>query len=381
MGCGRSAGALAATLALLLLGALVVNPPAHARAADSEVVSLEQFRAGLPRLQQLVSACEESVKACEPSRVGPDEEVHLSPAADGLNRSGSGSDSSGPDAGFTVHWQWLRDSLTPPHPDPDAEPARQAELRTAAARLDEIARESAVPGASANQQQSFARAQATLRDVLAQPEFRDIEEVTWWDRLKSRLLQMLAALFGGVGRLGKAVPWLGKLLEWLLFAGAAAGLLAFFLRNLSRQRVRVAMGAPIVQKRGWDLEATDWAERAERHAASSEWRDGVHCLYWAAIVLLESQRAWRHNPTRTPREYILLLPTGSTRQVALRRLTRILERVWYGLHDATPEEYAQARELYEGLAAGAEIAGLPDEPGPSGTGSRPATAADAAGIA
>jgi hypothetical protein len=76
-------------------------------------------------------------------------------------------------------------------------------------------------------------------------------------------------------------------------------------------------------------------------------------LYWAAIVLLEARRAWRHNPTRTPREYVRLLKPGSARQRALRGLTQVFERVWYGLREADAAEYARAREMYEALVADA----------------------------
>jgi hypothetical protein len=130
------------------------------------------------------------------------------------------------------------------------------------------------------------------------------------------------------------------------------GVLAFLLRTFNRQRLRVSMAGDALVNTPWDREATDWARLAEAHAAAGEWRDAVHCLYWAAIVSLESRRAWRHNPTRTPREYLRLLQPGSPQHLGLRGLTRIFERVWYGLRDARAEEYTEARRLYEALAAG-----------------------------
>jgi hypothetical protein len=72
-------------------------------------------------------------------------------------------------------------------------------------------------------------------------------------------------------------------------------------------------------------------------------------------VLLESRRAWRHNPTRTPREYVRLLKPGSAQQQGLRKLTQIFERVWYGLRDADESEYAEARALYERVASSAAV--------------------------
>jgi hypothetical protein len=119
----------------------------------------------------------------------------------------------------------------------------------------------------------------------------------------------------------------------------------------------VALGDGALKASAWENEAEDWAKGAAEHAEAGEWREAVHCLYWAAIVLLESRRAWRHNPTRTPREYVRLLQPGSAQQMGLRKLTQIFERVWYGLRDAGAGEYAEARALYERLEAGEGVSG------------------------
>jgi hypothetical protein len=96
-------------------------------------------------------------------------------------------------------------------------------------------------------------------------------------------------------------------------------------------------------------EPDDWARMAEQAAAAGDWREAVHCLYWASITLLEGRRAWRHNPTRTPREYVRLLKPGSSQQQGLRRMTQIFERIWYGHRDAEAEVYAQAHACFETL--------------------------------
>ncbi len=328
------AGAGFVALALLLLAC-----PAIARAAELMPVSPAQFRADVTRLQGVVAACTQSAAACDPAQVGADESV--------------GDTAKG---GFVMHWQWLRDSLDHAR---TTKGNRAATLNDASARLSEIAQESepkAAAGADAGAGQSFGPARAAATAILARAEFQAAKEPTWWDRQKAKLWQWLAQFFDGVGRLGSAAPWLGRLLEWLLFTGAAVGLLFFLLRNVARQRLRVALGAGGVQATAWDRESTDWSRLAEEHAAVGQWRDAVHSLYWAAIVLLEARRAWRHNPARTPREYVRLLRAGSAQHKALRGLTQIFERVWYGLREAGAEEYARARGLYDQLAAGADTA-------------------------
>jgi hypothetical protein len=194
--------------------------------------------------------------------------------------------------------------------------------------------------------------------VLQRPEFQRELVNSWWENKKQQLGNVLGHIFAKVARVGHAVPWLAKALEWTLFGGAAVGLLLFVMRELRRQRLHVSLSGA-VKAEAWTREADDWSQRAEEFAKAAEWREAVHCLYWAAIVLLESRRAWRHNPTRTPREYVGLLRAGSAQQQTLRGLTQIFERAWYGLREVDGQQYAQARELYDGLmsasAAGSSL--------------------------
>jgi len=196
---------------------------------------------------------------------------------------------------------------------------------------------------------NFAHERAVADEVLRRPEFQRNESETWWDRKKRQLLEMLVRLFSQVTRLGRAAPWLVRTLQWTFFGGAAVGLLVFLIRQMARQRLRVSLADGAVKAEAWTREASDWAERAQAFANDHAWREAVHCLYWAAIVLLESRRAWRHNPTRTPREYVRLLKAGSAQQEGLRKLTRTFERTWYGLRETDEKEYAEARRLFDEL--------------------------------
>jgi hypothetical protein len=305
-----------------------------ARADDPmKTVSRAEFRGDVARLQGLVAGCAKAVPACDAAKIGPDERVEGA-------------------AGFEMHWGWLRSALQKAKA---AKPEEQKTLVAAAAdHLAEIAQQSETAGGTSSE---FAKARAEATQVLSAEEFH-YAEPTWWDRLKIRVQGWLAKLFQGAQRVGTMVPWLGTALEWLLFVIAAVVLVVYLLRNLRRQRLRVALGDSAASATAWDREATDWAAQAETHARAGEFREAVHCLYWAAIVALEARRAWRHNPTRTPREYVRLLKAGSARQKGLRGLTQIFERTWYGLRDADAAEYARARGLYDGLAAGSDEAKL-----------------------
>ncbi len=315
------------------------GPPlvrATAPVSGMERHSVEEFRANVGRLRGVVEACAANSAACVRQSVGSDERVG------DLNQPG----------GYEVHWGWLRDALDKAR---TAKPEDRAKtLAETQARLARMTEEAARPSqeAASSEAAAFRRARATTDAVLRQPEFEAAPGPTWWERQEAKLLRLLGRLFDGLGRVGSAAPWLGRLLEWLFFVGAAVGLMVFLLRTAARQRLRVTLGEGLAATTAWDREANDWQRQAESHAAAGEWRDAVHCLYWAAIVLLEGRRAWRHNPTRTPREYVRLVRAGSTQQTALRGLTQIFERVWYGLREADEAEFQRAQGCFATIAAG-----------------------------
>ncbi|QMV19310.1 DUF4129 domain-containing protein [Granulicella sp. 5B5] len=211
------------------------------------------------------------------------------------------------------------------------------------------------PATLANEAANFKHARQAADDVLHKAQFRHDMASSWWDQKKLALTRTIGRIFSRVNRIGKAAPWLAHLLEWLLFGAAALTLLLFLLREFRRQRLQVSLTSIAIKAEAFSREADDWSQRAAAFAQQAQWRDAVHCLYWAAIVLLESRRAWRHNPTRTPREYVRLLRPGSPQQVGLRSLTQVFERTWYGLRDTTTDEYTQARALYDGLVTASSI--------------------------
>lgn len=208
-----------------------------------------------------------------------------------------------------------------------------------------------------SQTAEFARAAQQARQILAREEFQQAEP-SWWDRKKAQMRGWLARMFLSVDRITSSAPWLGHLMEWILFTAAAVALLIWVLRTVQRQRLRMALGGEATHEATpWARETEDWRRIAEEQAARGAWREAIHALYWSAIVHLERRRAWRHNPARTPREYVRLLRAGSPEQANLRALTAALERSWYGARETKAEEYESAHASFQQLAAGAERIG------------------------
>jgi len=330
------AGARGRLAGLAMAGALTFSC-AQARAVEElREVSQAEFQTEVGKMETLAAACKAAAKACDSKAVGDGERVKAEGGA--------------PE--FVMRWEWLRTAMDTAVKAKVVD--REKAMDDAAGHLQELATGST----QASGDVEFAKAKAEAAQVLAGTEFGQAEQPSWWDRQVAKFWTAVALIFTGIGALGEATPWMGTALEVVFYLGAAVGLLLLVQRALARQRLAISLAGGAAAASAWDKEAADWAALADQCAAQQEWREAVHCLYWAAIVRLEARRAWRHNPTRTPREYVRLLKAGSPQRGALGGLTQIFERVWYGLREASDEDYRQARRLFEGLSEGQAAAGL-----------------------
>jgi hypothetical protein len=322
---------------------VLLAAPAVAAPEAMPLVSPASLRPLIAQAQRVVAACAASASACKPSDAPPDAAT-ARPTDPG---------------GFAVHFDWLRSALHDAATDKPAD--RASAMQAAADRLTALA-SSLAPAAAglspeaAGAAPDFVRAHAAFTTILAREEFQGDGPPSAWDRFKARLWGILARIFEGVDSLGNAAPWIPHLLEWLFFLGAAVGLIYFLRQAFVRQRLRVSLNDGMVPTSGWARESTAWAELARTRAAAGEFREAIHCLYWSAIVLLEGRRLWRHDPSRTPREYVRLLEAGSAQRAGLRALTAALERTWYGLREATPADFAEAEAAFAQLSASRPIA-------------------------
>jgi hypothetical protein len=311
---------------LLITAAAVAQVQEDATKETTSVrpVTADEYRAHLEKLKLLVGACKKNPAECVAKNVGDDERVEAN--------------------GFQAHWSWLRETLAKTH-DIKA-PDRGKLLEEASVRLDED--KALAEGATLQSGDEFQRARKKADEVLLRPEFQTVSQQSYIEREIAKFWQWVSEVFDGVSRFGKRSPWLVPLMEWSSITLAAAGLLAWGLRTIQRQRLAIRFESNASDE-VWQKESDNWAELARSEAARQDWRAAVHCLYWATIVMMEGRKLWRQNRARTPREYVLLLEPESRMQHSLRRLTQLFERIWYGLRPAAESDYASAMVLFEEL--------------------------------
>lgn len=321
--------------------------------------SLDEYRQHLSQLQTLLQACSlaRDAKSCDPAAAGPDDRVPVT--------NGSRTESR------IFRYDWLRSAFAragipaegSKKPDDQAKTGKQVLgvgdgelpvpelLKAAEARLKHDLAQSSSPVAPAP---DHGREREVMRQVLAGPEFRGLQQQTVKNSFLEKLAQWLNHLFASAAALKARSAWIGRAIVWGFIVAVCVALIYGLLRLERRWRVRLTpvdseLPAPgAASARDWQL----WLEDARRAAASGQWREAIHFLYWAAISRLESRRLWPADRARTPREYLALLAPEDPRWPSLSQLTHTFERFWYGGRTAVERDYTAAESLANSLISG-----------------------------
>jgi hypothetical protein len=163
------------------------------------------------------------------------------------------------------------------------------------------------------------------------------------------LQEFLKSVFEPLGRaLGLSWP----VLQWVLIALAALGVLAIVWRLLAplfdRQRKPVADEEP-----GWKLDRADalaLLEDADRLAGEGRFDEATHLLLRRSVNQIASVRPdWLH-PASTAREIAGLLSLPVTARTAFTIIAEQVERSRYALRPLGSDDWHRARHAYAEFA-------------------------------
>ncbi len=362
--------ALAAGLALpqprLAAQVAVSAPPTPQSPNHPRDASLDDYRAHLIALNTLVQSCAKArdMKTCDPSLVGPDDEVPASSAPDAERR--------------LVRFGWLRVLLSKAQdkdaPPPKIKPAVTTDQQSwenvrpippsttqlLADAQKRLAADLAQAGVTAAPLPAHDQQRIVMKQVLSGSEYRGLEEVDPTDSALEKVGNWLNNLLLSMMKASARAPWLGRLLVWGFIAAICVALVWGLLQLQRRWRTRLVPDdrSPVAGAASaipWQL----WLEDARRAAAAGLWREAIHFLYWASISRLESRRLWPADRARTPREYLALVAPDDPRQPSLATLTRSFERVWYGGRPAAESDYQRAEQIASALISGGSVPSRP----------------------
>jgi hypothetical protein len=222
--------------------------------------------------------------------------------------------------------------------NPDKYPVSELEARLKAMREQaaELARTASTP--------DVADAQGKLKKILDRGEFRASGGPSAWDLIRARInrwifehiMKLLSSLHISK-KTGNALAWGVILLAVMLLF-----YVAYRWLNKSTE--------PLEFRAETDLTRSDarrWLEEALAAADRGEFREAVHCAYWASVAHLEDLRLLTRDRARTPRESLRLLSHRPKEQGILQAITRSFELIWYGYRPVSAEEWAGTKKELE----------------------------------
>lgn len=143
------------------------------------------------------------------------------------------------------------------------------------------------------------------------------------------LLRMWERLGGGLlGRRGTAIvfAWAAVLIA---LAVLTSWLVRFILRPDRGRRLALTVpGARVRSARAWAHDAL----------TAPDAREAARCAYRATVRGLEEEGAWQTDETRTPREYLRMLPAEHRRRTLVADVMRRFEEIWFGAREATEDD-------------------------------------------
>ena len=200
------------------------------------------------------------------------------------------------------------------------------------------------------------QAKSRLESILARPEYatgpRGSNALV---HLLERFIRWLQSLFprpriGSPGRL----DWVVFIVEVIVIGVAAAVLLyvGFILLRrfgrIRRPKVRKKKEARIVLGERLEPEATstDLLSQAEALVRNGDIRAAIRKAYIALLVELGDRKLISLAQHKTNRDYLNSVRSLPPLHSTMRGLTDIFERHWYGLEQATPDDWKDFRAGY-----------------------------------
>jgi hypothetical protein len=187
-------------------------------------------------------------------------------------------------------------------------------------------------------------AETDLKKILDRAEFREATGPSPWDLARARINRwFLDHVIKLLNRLhirqqtGNAIAWVVLFLAVLALFCAIYRWLTNSAKSTDRDEEAEAMPS----------DARRWIQQALSAADHGDFREAVHCAYWASVAHLEELRMLPRDRARTPRESLRLLERHPKEQGVLQTMTRNFELIWYGYRPVSAAEWAGTKEQLE----------------------------------
>ena len=189
-----------------------------------------------------------------------------------------------------------------------------------------------------------AEAETKLKKILELGEFHDTAGPSVWDLWRARINRWIFEHIIRLLNLLHISQKTGNTIAWVVLFLAVVSLFYVVYRWLTRSSKAVDFRAEVEPKAS---DARRWIQDALAAADRGDFREAVHCAYWAAVAHLEDIRMLPRDRARTPRESLRLLEQHPKEQGLLQAITRSFELIWYGYRPVSAIEWAGTKEQLE----------------------------------
>ncbi len=188
------------------------------------------------------------------------------------------------------------------------------------------------------------QAERRLKKILSQGEFQEASGPSAWELFRARInrwifehLMRLIQFMHISQKTGNAIAW-GVLL-------LAVALVFYVVYKWLTKSTKDANFRAEVEPVASDTH--HWMQEALAAADCGDFREAIHCAYWAAVARLEDARILPRDRARTPRESLRLLDQYPKEKGPLQNITRSFELIWYGYRPVSSTDWAGAKEQLE----------------------------------
>jgi hypothetical protein len=239
-----------------------------------------------------------------------------------------------------VSTAWLAADLRKIDEDPAKASSLSQEVKTRLLAMRKAAEGLEQGTASVN----LDTAHTQLDKILSGREFSAAQGPSQLDILKARIARWISNQIYKILRRLHLGAKAGNALAWIIVAIAFLALSYWVWKTLwpaTRKKETPADAA------AESNDPREWAREALAAADRGDYREAVHCAYWAAVVHLEILGVLKRDRSRTPRESLRLLDPHPAEQNLLREFTRRFELIWYGYRPASASDWSEARSHLE----------------------------------
>jgi hypothetical protein len=191
---------------------------------------------------------------------------------------------------------------------------------------------------------SAASADAKLKNILARSQFQESTGPTAMEILKARVERWLIEHILSLLRKLHIGARTGNFLGWAIIFLALIVLFYYAYRALAKNSANPAFAAEATPL---PSDARQWLAEAQTAAERGDFREAIHCAYWASVARLEDLRLLTRDRARTPRESLRLLEPHPREQTLLRPITSSFELIWYGYRPASVTDWQGAKDHLE----------------------------------